>query len=108
MPSCNTYCLTWVSLTLDEGYLLTATPPDLEHGVAPLGPSAPMQPWLLGRGVGPPGWGPWPRAWGVGYLLPAAAPDLGRGVTPLFAGPGLRRGLLLPDATPDLGRGGMG
>ena len=24
-------------LTLDEGYLLTATPPDLEHGVAPLG-----------------------------------------------------------------------
>ena len=33
MPSCNTYRLTWVSLTLDEGYLLTATPPDLEHGV---------------------------------------------------------------------------
>ena len=25
-------------LTLDEGYLLTTTPPDLEHGVAPLGP----------------------------------------------------------------------
>ena len=25
-------------LTLDEGYLLTAAPPDLEHGVAPLGP----------------------------------------------------------------------
>ena len=25
-------------LTLDEEYLLTATPPDLEHGVAPLGP----------------------------------------------------------------------
>ena len=25
-------------LTLDEGYHLTATPPDLEHGVAPLGP----------------------------------------------------------------------
>ena len=24
-------------LTLDEGYLLTATPPDLEYGVAPLG-----------------------------------------------------------------------
>ena len=30
-------------LTLDEGYLLTAAPPDLECGVAPLGPSAPMQ-----------------------------------------------------------------
>ena len=60
MPSCNTYRLTWVSylghgvslhgcsskaqlllLTLDEGYLLTATPPDLERGVAPLGPPAP-------------------------------------------------------------------
>ena len=25
-------------LTLDKGYLLTSTPPDLEHGVAPLGP----------------------------------------------------------------------
>ena len=24
MPSCNTYCLTWVSLTLDVGYLFTA------------------------------------------------------------------------------------
>ena len=28
-------------LTLDEGYLFTATPPDLEHGVAPLGPPVP-------------------------------------------------------------------
>ena len=51
MPSCNTYHLTWASLTLDEGYLLTAAPPDLEHGVAPLGPPAPAQPLLLGRGV---------------------------------------------------------
>ena len=30
-------------LTLDEGYLLTAAPPDLECGVAPLSPPAPMQ-----------------------------------------------------------------
>ena len=44
----NTYHLTWVSLTLDKGYLLTTAPPDLEHGVAPLGPPAPMQPPLLG------------------------------------------------------------
>ena len=48
MPSCNTYRLTWVSLTLDEGYLLTAAPPDLECGVAPLGPPALMQPPLIG------------------------------------------------------------
>ena len=34
-------------LTLDEGYLLMATPPDLERGVAPLGPPAPAQPLLL-------------------------------------------------------------
>ena len=38
-------------LTLDEGYLLTATPLDLESGIAPLGPLAPMQPPLLGLGV---------------------------------------------------------
>ena len=37
-------------LTLDEGYLLTATPPNLEYGVAPLGPPAPVQPLLLGCG----------------------------------------------------------
>ena len=34
-------------LSLDEGYLLTAAPPDLERGVAPLGPPAPVQPLLL-------------------------------------------------------------
>ena len=75
MPSRNTCRLTWVSLTsdvgylftaapakrqpmlltLDEGYLLPAAPPDLECGVAPLGPPAPMQPLLLGCGVAPLG-----------------------------------------------------
>ena len=38
-------------LTLDEGYLLTAAPPDLECGVDPLGPPVPMQPPLLECGV---------------------------------------------------------
>ena len=37
-------------LTLDE-----VTPPDLERGVAPLGPPVPMQPPLLGRGFAPLG-----------------------------------------------------
>ena len=63
MPSHNTYRLTWVSLsldvgyllTLDEGYLLTAAPLDLEGGVAPLIPPVPMQPLLLGCGVAPLG-----------------------------------------------------
>ena len=50
-------------LTLDRGYLLTAAPPDLGHGVAPLGPPAPVQPLLLGRGVAPL----------------SCRPDLGRG-----------------------------
>ena len=30
-------------LTLDEGYLLTAALPDLQRGIAPLGPPAPTQ-----------------------------------------------------------------
>ena len=37
-------------LSLDEGYLLTAAPPDLERGIAPLHPPATMQPSLLGQG----------------------------------------------------------
>ena len=42
-------------LTLDEGYLFTAAPLDLERGIAPLGPLVPTQPLLLGRGVAPLG-----------------------------------------------------
>ena len=67
MPSHNTNPLTWVSLTLNEGYLLTAIPPDLGRGVAPLGPPAPTPPPLLGRGLAP-----------LGRRL-----DLGFGVAPL-------------------------
>ena len=47
-------------LTLDEGYLLTTTPPDLERGVPPLGPLAPTQQTLPRREVAPPGCHPWP------------------------------------------------
>ena len=80
-------------LTLDEGYLLTAALPDLQCGIAPLGPPAPVQPRLFGHGVSPPGRSPWPQSlggssWplplasGMGWLLPAT-PDLRRGVAPL-------------------------
>ena len=70
MPSRNIYCLTWVSLTLDVAYLCMpapakcsrcslpwtrVSPPDLECGVAPLSPPAPMQQTLLGRGLAPLG-----------------------------------------------------
>ena len=54
-------------LTLDEGYLLTAAPPDLERGVAPLRPPAPGS----------------SRSLVMGLLLSAATPDLGRGEAPL-------------------------
>ena len=68
-------------LTLNEGYLLTTARPDLQSGIAPLGPPAPAQPGLLGHGVGSPGHRPWPRAWGCGVTPLVAAPDLGHGVT---------------------------
>ena len=53
-------------LTLDEGYLLTAAPSDLERGIAPLGLWCPRS----------------HRSLEVGLLLPAAAPGLRRGVAP--------------------------
>ena len=65
MPSCNTYRLTWVSLTLDVGYLLTTAPPDLERGVAPLSPLRLHSCCSLD----------------VGLLLLAAAPDFRHGVS---------------------------
>ena len=42
-------------LTLEEGYVLIATLPDLQRGIAHLGPPVPAQPLLLGRGVAPAG-----------------------------------------------------
>ena len=69
-------------LTLDEVYLLTAALPDLQRGIAPLGPSVTVQPPLLGRGVVPPGLCPWPWAWGRGVAPPGLRPwPLGFSVT---------------------------
>ena len=51
-------------LTLGEGYVLTAALPDLQRGIAPLGPPAPVHRPLLGAVL----------------LLPAATPGLGCGV----------------------------
>ena len=103
-------------LILDEGYLLTSTHPDLQRGIAPLGPPVPAQPpllglllpaagpglrhvWLLpaatpglGLRVAPQGHRPWPRAWGGS----SASPPLASGA----------RWLLLASLTAtDLGRG---
>ena len=99
MPSCNTYHLTWVSLTLDlgvslhgcsskaqlllltldEGYLLTATVLDIQRGIAPLGPLVPP---LLGLLLPPAGPG-----LGRGWLFPAAVPSLALPVAPQGLGP---------------------
>ena len=51
-------------LTLDEGYLLTTALPDLQCGIAPLGPPVPAQPLLHG------------------LLLLSAGPGLRHGVAP--------------------------
>ena len=56
-------------LTLDEGHLLMAAPPDLQHGVAPLGPPAPTQPPLLWYGVTPLSRLSWPRVCGSSSRL---------------------------------------
>ena len=45
MPSCNTYCFTWVSLTLGMGYLFTAAP--AKHSCCSL-------PWSRGISLPPP------------------------------------------------------
>ena len=57
-----------------EGYLLTAAHPDLERGIAPLGPPVPAQPPLLGGRVPPPGRHPWPQMQGSSSQPPPLTP----------------------------------
>ena len=68
-------------LTLEEGYLLTAAPPDLERGVALLSPRS-------------------HRSLDVGLFLSAAAPDLGHGIAPPGATPDLQCGVAPPGRHP--------
>ena len=87
-------------LTLDVGYLLTAAIPDLQHGIAPLGPPVPAQPLFLGLlllAAGP--------GLGCGWLLPAAASGLGLGVAPQGhrPWPRVQRGFSWPPLTSDAG-----
>ena len=63
-------------LTLNE-----VAPPDLEHGVAPLGPPAPgaaTSVWMWGSSSRP-----LPLTSDVGWLLSATAPDVRHGIAPL-------------------------
>ena len=85
-------------LTLDKGYLLSATIPDLQRGIAPLGP--PTQPPLLGLLL--PAAGP---GLGRGCLLPAANPGLGLGVAPQghCPWPWVQGGFSRPPLTSDVG-----
>ena len=61
-------------LTLDEGYLLTATIPDLQCGITPLGPPVLLSPHSSGLFL--PAAGPGLRR---GWLLLADVPSLGLG-----------------------------
>ena len=65
-------------LTLDEGYLVTATLPDLQHGIAPLGPPEPgshgsLDMWLVlpanapASGLGAWGWSSRPPPLGSSF-----------------------------------------
>ena len=87
MPSCNTYHLTWVYLTLVVGYLFTAAPAKHSHCSLPWKGGISSPPLLLTLNVellllallSP-------RSHGcleVGLLLSATAPDLRHGVVPL-------------------------
>ena len=87
MPSCNTYHLTCVSLTLVVGYLFTAAPAKHSHCSLPWKGGISSPPLLLTLNVellllallSP-------RSHGcleVGLLLSATAPDLRHGVAPL-------------------------
>ena len=98
-------------LTLDEGYLLTTTIPDLQCRIAPLGPPVPAQPPLLGllllaaspslgRGWLLPSCRPWPRARGGSSgssLLASGTRWL------LLAATGLGRRVAPPGRCPDFG-----
>ena len=87
MPSCNTYHLTWVYLTLVVGYLFTAAPAKHSHCSLPWKGGISSPPLLLTLNVellllallSP-------RSHGCleeGLLLSATAPDLRHGVAPL-------------------------
>ena len=96
-------------LTLDEGYLLTAAVPDLQRGIAPLGPLCLCSHRSSGCSSQPPalasdmdGFSQLPPlASGARWLLPAT-PDFGRGVSPPDC-TDLGHGVAPPSRRPDLG-----
>ena len=70
MPSLSAYHLTWVSLTLDVGYIFTTVSAKRSHSSLL---------WTWGSSSQPQ-----PRTLDVRYLVSATAPDLSRGVAPLI------------------------
>ena len=86
MLSRNTYHLTWVSLTLDVGYLFTAAPVKHSHcslpwtrGISSLPPLLTLNvEWLLSALLHPRSH----HSLDVGLLVWTAATDLGHGVAP--------------------------
>ena len=91
MPSPNSYCLTWVSLTLDVGYLFTAAL--AKHSQCSL-------PWTRGISSPPPF-----LTFNVGWLLlallcPHSHHPLDLGLLLPATTPGLRHGVAPPSCRP--------
>ena len=91
-------------LTLDEGYLLTTALPDLQLGMAPLGPPASTTPWTwVCSSQPPPDRHPGPQSLGSFSRLPALASvgGVSSQLLPLTSG----SGWLLRVTAPGLGLG---
>ena len=98
-------------LIMDEGYFLTATLPDLQRGMATLGPPAFGQPPILGHGVSLHGCSSKAQllllTLDEGYLLTTALSDLQRGMAPLGPPEPAQPLLLGPGITPPCRRPGV-
>ena len=90
-PSLSAYCLTWVSLTLDVGYLFTAVPAKCSHYTLPWTWGISSQPPLLSLDIGYLLLATLVvcshHSWDVGLLLRASASGLGHWVAPLSCCP---------------------
>ena len=106
MPSCNTYHLTWVSLTLDVGYLFMAAPAKCSccslpwtRGISSL-PPLPTLNWNSSSRPSSTVTATDPWTWGCSSRLPPLASGRGSSSRPLPLGHGV-----LPASAPELGCG---
>ena len=92
MPSCNTYLLTWVSLTLDVGYLFTVAPAKRSRCSLPwmrgISSLLPLLTWTWSSSSRPScaraATAPW--TWGCSSRPPPLASGVGSSSRPLLRG----------------------